>query len=112
MAVSFGALDLAGLAARTPFVWVVALSLLLAGLSLIVGFMTPFASLLIGVCILGISLSWLPAPAVASMALPLAALFLLITAVAIALLGPGAFSVDGHLFGRREIVIPPLNPKQ
>jgi putative oxidoreductase len=112
MAVSFGALDLSGLAARTPFVWLVAVALLLAGLSLIVGFMTPFASLLIGLCILGISLSWLPAPAVASMTLPLAALFLLITAVAIALLGPGAFSVDGHLFGRREIVIPPLNPKQ
>jgi uncharacterized membrane protein YphA (DoxX/SURF4 family) len=28
-------------------------------------------------------------------------------AVSIALLGPGAFSVDARLFGRREIIIPP-----
>jgi hypothetical protein len=25
------------------------------------------------------------------------------------LLGPGAFSLDGYIFGRREIVIPPRN---
>jgi uncharacterized membrane protein YphA (DoxX/SURF4 family) len=30
----------------------------------------------------------------------------LISAVAIALLGPGAFSFDSRLFGRREIIIP------
>jgi len=29
-----------------------------------------------------------------------------ILAAAIALLGPGAFSLDARLFGRREIVIP------
>jgi hypothetical protein len=27
-------------------------------------------------------------------------------AVAVALLGPGAFAVDARLFGRREVVIP------
>jgi hypothetical protein len=32
---------------------------------------------------------------------------MIITAAALALLGPGAFSLDGRLFGRREIVIPP-----
>jgi len=37
----------------------------------------------------------------------LAAFGMIVTAVAIALLGPGAFSLDGRLFGRREIVIPP-----
>jgi hypothetical protein len=30
-------------------------------------------------------------------------------AVAVALMGPGAFSLDARLFGRREIVIPPLH---
>jgi len=32
---------------------------------------------------------------------------MIVAAVALALLGPGAFSLDGRLFGRREIVIPP-----
>jgi hypothetical protein len=36
---------------------------------------------------------------------------MIIIAVAIALLGPGAFSFDGYLFGRREIVIPPRPPE-
>jgi uncharacterized membrane protein YphA (DoxX/SURF4 family) len=40
------------------------------------------------------------------------ALLMVITAMGIALLGPGAFSVDGQLFGRREIVIPPRPPKR
>jgi uncharacterized membrane protein YphA (DoxX/SURF4 family) len=31
-------------------------------------------------------------------------------AVAIALLGPGTFSLDGRLFGRREIIVPPQAP--
>ena len=42
-------------------------------------------------------------------ALPLPAQSLagvIILAAAIALLGPGAFSVDARLFGRREILIP------
>jgi hypothetical protein len=31
---------------------------------------------------------------------------LMVLATAIALLGPGAFSIDSRLFGRREILIP------
>jgi hypothetical protein len=33
-------------------------------------------------------------------------LVLLLISAAVVLLGPGAFSVDAHLFGRREIIIP------
>jgi hypothetical protein len=36
-----------------------------------------------------------------------ASLFVVAVAAAIILLGPGAFSVDCFLFGRREIIIPP-----
>ncbi len=36
---------------------------------------------------------------------PVAAL-LIVDAVALALLGPGAHSIDAYLFGRREIIIP------
>jgi hypothetical protein len=32
--------------------------------------------------------------------------FLLITTAAILFLGPGAFSLDARMFGRREMVIP------
>ena len=33
--------------------------------------------------------------------------FIAINAVALALLGPGAYSLDARLFGRRELVVPP-----
>ena len=72
-----------------------------------VGFMTPLASLLVGFSVLGIALAWLPAPPLASVGVSLVVLIMVVMAAGIALLGPGAFSVDGHLFGRREIVIPP-----
>jgi hypothetical protein len=37
----------------------------------------------------------------------LLAFWMIIAATALGLLGPGAYSLDGRLFGRREIVIPP-----
>jgi hypothetical protein len=38
---------------------------------------------------------------------PTVGVFVLVMTAALILLGPGAFSVDSYLFGRREIVIPP-----
>lgn len=112
VAVAVGALELAGRVDRTAAVWAVAVILLLGGAGLIIGFMTPLASVLVGGCTLGMTLSWIPAPPLASLGVSLVALLLVITAVGIALLGPGAFSLDGQLFGRREIVIPPRSPKR
>jgi uncharacterized membrane protein YphA (DoxX/SURF4 family) len=37
---------------------------------------------------------------------------LAVVAVVIALLGPGAFSIDARLFGRREILIPRQGPQR
>jgi hypothetical protein len=34
-----------------------------------------------------------------------------VIAVALICLGPGAFSLDARLFGRREIIIPSASPK-
>jgi uncharacterized membrane protein YphA (DoxX/SURF4 family) len=77
-----------------------------SGALLLIGFLTPIASVLVS---LGagfmafarlrlhngnfIETSWMSASMV------------LIT-VAVTLLGPGAFSIDAQLFGRRKIVIP------
>ncbi len=38
----------------------------------------------------------------------LAAFYLVVISISIILLGPGAFSLDARLFGRREIIIPEL----
>lgn len=82
------------------------LLLALGGVCLSVGFLTPYASVLIGIAILGSSISLLPTPAGNLLDGKLAAFEMIVLATAMALLGPGAFSVDARLFGRREIVIP------
>lgn len=87
--------------------WLLGFILITSGAALVVGFFTPFAGLLVGLCFLGVALSWFPAPAWSVQDVRILAVGILITAVVLALLGPGAFSLDGRLFGRREIVIPP-----
>jgi uncharacterized membrane protein YphA (DoxX/SURF4 family) len=76
-----------------------------------VGLVTVIASVLLGLCVLSIALSWIPAPPLGSLGAPMIGILVAIVALGIALIGPGAFSVDGYLFGRREIVIPPRSPE-
>jgi uncharacterized membrane protein YphA (DoxX/SURF4 family) len=87
--------------------WILGLVLIVNGAALAAGFLTPLVGLLIGICFLGIAFSWFPAPAWVVHDVKLMAFAMIVSTVAIALLGPGAFSLDGRLFGRREIVIPP-----
>lgn len=71
------------------------------GISLLVGYMTPFA----GIVAVVVSVS----SAVSSPGLfdtRLATALVTSNAIAILCLGPGAFSIDARLFGRREILIP------
>ena len=91
-------------------VWLVGTVLAASGAALIVGFVTVIASALLGLCVVGITLSWIPAPPLGSFGAPMIGILVGIVALGIALIGPGAFSVDGYLFGRREIVIPPRPP--
>jgi len=102
-----GILYLASAAGATLAERSLGLVLTASGAALAIGFLTPFAGLVVGICFLGIALSWVPAPYWALHDARWAAVGIVVTAVAIALLGPGAFSLDGRLFGRREIVIPP-----
>ena len=78
----------------------------LSGGLLLLGLMTPLAGLLAAVGTTALSVSWLPSPSPNVFDVRLTALLVVLVAVAIALLGPGAFSLDAALFGRREITIP------
>jgi uncharacterized membrane protein YphA (DoxX/SURF4 family) len=84
------------------------LLLAISGVCLMIGFLTPLASILAGIGGVASDISWLPAPATTLFDSPLVSLAMVVMAVSIALLGPGAFALDAHLFGRREIVIPPV----
>jgi uncharacterized membrane protein YphA (DoxX/SURF4 family) len=80
--------------------------LILGGLFLLIGFVTPLASGLVGIAGIGNAISWVPAPSGNLFDGKLGYLPMIAVAAAIALLGPGTFSIDAYLFGRREIVIP------
>lgn len=77
---------------------VTALVLIIAS-CLLVGFMTPLAAILIGVGATALAVlslietnqTWLN---------------VIVLTIVVALLGPGAFSIDARMFGRREILIP------
>jgi uncharacterized membrane protein YphA (DoxX/SURF4 family) len=80
---------------------------LASGGSLLAGFLTPVASVVVALGILGAGFSVLPVPESNLLDAKLSLIFAGIMSVAIVFLGPGAFSLDARLFGRREIIIPP-----
>jgi hypothetical protein len=97
---------LAQSATSAPGIWVGSLLGLAAGASLLVGLLTPVAGVIVGLGALSIGFSILPAPTPNLFDARLSAIFAAIMTAAIVFLGPGAFSLDAVLFGRREIIIP------
>jgi uncharacterized membrane protein YphA (DoxX/SURF4 family) len=89
--------------------WMVSLLAIACGVSLLTGFLTRLASILSGMCSAGVALSWLPAPTAILFDDKLAIFFVIIMSAAISLTGPGAYSLGARLFGRREIIIPPIS---
>jgi uncharacterized membrane protein YphA (DoxX/SURF4 family) len=83
--------------------------LLLSGICLLIGFLTPILSLVAGLEGLGIAFSWSPLQLLSPFESKLALAPIIAISAAIALLGPGAFSLDARLFGWKEIVIPPAS---
>jgi uncharacterized membrane protein YphA (DoxX/SURF4 family) len=78
----------------------------LSGASLLMGLFTPVASGLVAVGAIALALYRLPLPAADPFDSKPLTVFVAVVAVAVALLGPGALSLDARLFGRREIIIP------
>ena len=85
-------------AAETLAGWSIIVLLLAGAACLLLGFVTPVAAVLIGITSLGLAFRTTP--------YPIQELEVVVLATVIALLGPGAFSIDARMFGRREILIP------
>jgi len=102
-----GILYLAHGSNRTFAVLVACLTLAGCGTCLLIGFLTPVVSIAVAVISFAIALSWVPIVSGSLSDGRLASLEMIVMAAAIALLGPGAFSLDALFFGRHEIVIPP-----
>jgi len=78
--------------------WLVAATVLIIASCLLAGFMTPIAAAAIGLATAALI--------VFTANLNEIGLNVIVLATVVALLGPGAFSIDARMFGRREILIP------
>ena len=83
--------------------WLAGLLIITVGVFILVGFMTPIISTIV---FTGGLLSVIWSLTTTSNTLISIEIYAIALAAAIVLLGPGAFSLDARLFGRREIIIP------
>ena len=90
--------------------WAVCLLALWSGSALLVGFLTPIASVVAFLGGVGIAFSWLPVPNWNLFSGNPLSIDAIVMALAAVFLGPGAFSLDARLFGRRRVIIPPVLP--
>ena len=84
-----------------------ALSVVVAGLLLIIGLVTPLAALIIILESGTILFSMVPIGEPPSYDSKLCCIFRTIASASLVLLGPGAFSLDARLFGWHEVILPP-----
>jgi len=84
--------------------WLIRLIETLCGIALLIGFLTPLASVAAAFGYLAISTIGIQASGLSDKSL--VATLLAVMSIALLLLGPGAYSADARLFGRRYIVIP------
>ena len=91
---------------QSLFGYVVAAVAALTGLLIVAGLLTPLAAAVAVPSAVAFHLAWLPVPSLNLFDTVISTLLVAIIATAVALLGPGALSVDARLFGRREIFIP------
>jgi len=92
----------------TPATWFVGLAACAAGFLLVIGFLTPVVGVVVvAISGFGVALSLLPASPSGLFDTRPSLIFGLTMLVTVIGLGPGAYSIDARIFGRREIIIPP-----
>lgn len=87
-------------------------SALIAGGLLVIGYLTPVVGAIAAVGTVGVGLSLLPTCSPSLFDSRVSLIFGLTMLITILGVGPGAFSVDARLFGRREIIIPRASARQ
>jgi uncharacterized membrane protein YphA (DoxX/SURF4 family) len=90
--------------------WLIGLSALASGALLLIGFLTPIAGAVAGLGTVALGFSLLPPCTPTIFDSKPAVVFAVAILLGIVVLGPGAFSLDARMFGRREIIIPPAGP--
>jgi uncharacterized membrane protein YphA (DoxX/SURF4 family) len=100
-----GGFYIAGAAESIGRTWIAVLAIA-SGAALVAGLLTPIAAALTALGAIGITFSLLPPPGSNLPESKLGVVLTAIVAFALVCLGPGAFSADARLFGRREIIIP------
>lgn len=108
-AVFSAALLLQGVAyVRGPGVagWLMGAAAFVASGLLALGLLTPIVAVAVAACAAGSVLSLLPSATPTLFESPLSLAFGGTMLLVILFLGPGAYSLDARLFGRREIIIP------
>lgn len=89
-----------------PAIVTVILLMVLSALVIIVGYRTRVAAVAAAVAIVVGMISCAGGPGLQILDTRTTEVFAIVIAAAVACLGPGVFSLDSCLFGRREIVIP------
>jgi uncharacterized membrane protein YphA (DoxX/SURF4 family) len=90
-----------------PASLLVGLSALVSGSLLAFGCLTPIVGTIVALGAFGVALSMLPACMPTVFDSKPSLIFGLTMLLSLIGLGPGRFSVDARLFGRREIILPP-----
>jgi uncharacterized membrane protein YphA (DoxX/SURF4 family) len=86
-------------------------ALIIFGLLLLIGFLSRYAAFLAALIGSSCAFSWSLISKTGPLLTPTTSLLYTVLVTAVICLGPGAFSLDARLFGRREIVIPPSSSK-
>jgi uncharacterized membrane protein YphA (DoxX/SURF4 family) len=81
------------------------LAMLIAGGLLLIGFLTPIVATVVAAGAIGVAASLLPACVPSLLDSKPTFVFALTILLTVTILGPGAFSLDARMFGRRQIFI-------